>query len=110
MIRKNWDIRDIFRHTKISHRDLALILAISERSLDRWFAEPRLAEKNHRFQMLKEICVASEWVVKRNKLGQWLARPQKDLGNRAPIKLLRKIEGYGDVLQLISSIWGGTYI
>src|SRR3989344_8422876 len=104
MILKNWSIRDILRHTKISHRDMALILAISERSLDRWIAEPRLAEKNHRFQILKEICAASEGVIRRNKLGQWLARPQKDLGCRVPIELLRKTQGYRDVLKLIISI------
>jgi putative toxin-antitoxin system antitoxin component (TIGR02293 family) len=106
---KNWDIRDIFRHTKISHRDMARILAISERSLNRWMANPRLAEKSHRFQMLKEICAASEGVITYNKLGQWLARPQKDLTHHAPITLLRKIEGYRDVLKLIGSIRGGTY-
>ena len=105
----NEKLSDLIKLLGIPQKEIAVILGVSERTLERWLSDPKLAEESYRYQMLKEIYKKSCHVIKTNSVGKWLTRPQPELGNYAPLTLMRDMQGFKDILSLLDSMDSGAY-
>lgn len=91
-------------------KQLAAILDLSARSLQRHRPEGRLAkyESDRIYRLARIVALAKRYIGDVEKARRWLKRPNRALGGRAPIDLIETEPGVREVENVLGRIaYGG---
>ncbi len=97
--------------TGFSHKDLAVILSVSTKTLEGKKPDDRLSDTaSERLLKLAEIACAGTQAFNSAKLfRQWLQQPLRPLGGQRPVDLMLNMYGLDTVRDLLGRIEHGVY-
>lgn len=82
-------------NTTLSASEVAMVLGVSQRTLERAMAKPKLKDdlSDRLYQRARIIALAEEVFEDRGQALEWLKNKQYGLGHRVPLELLKSETG-----------------
>ncbi len=104
-------VEEVMRAADVSLKELAAILDLSPRSLQRRRREGRLAhfESDRLYRLARIIVLAKQYIGNSETATRWLKRPNRALGGKIPLELMDTELGARTVENVLGRIaYGGV--